>query len=401
MDPNNVSGKKIALAVCGGIAAYKVVEVARQLTKLGADVHVVMSPSAMNFVGAITFSTLTGNPVRSELFPETAPSQIPHTDLGRTADLVLVAPATAKTMAEYSHGISESLISALLLSARGPILMAPAMHTEMWDDEATAANIEVLRSRGVVFVGPEKGALAGPDSGIGRMAEPEQIIDAVNKELAATASMEGLSVLVTAGGTREPIDAVRFIGNRSSGKMGFAIAFEALRRGAKVTLITAPTSLGDPEGAEVVRVTTAHQMHEAVMSAAPSADVIIMSAAVADWRPVSSSEVKLKKSAGPPRLELEATVDILEELGRTKRADQILVGFAAETAELEANGRQKLEEKRLDLLVANDVTAEGAGFDHDTNRGLLIDAGSSTKIPPGSKRDMARRLLEEVVRLRG
>ncbi|MGH2813440.1 MAG: bifunctional phosphopantothenoylcysteine decarboxylase/phosphopantothenate--cysteine ligase CoaBC, partial [Actinomycetota bacterium] len=347
-----IPGKRIVLGVCGGIAAYKAVEVARELTQAGADVRVVMTPSATQFVGPVTFSTLTGNPVFTELFPEPPPPEIAHTSLGRSADLILVAPATAKIIAKYALGISDDLLSSLLMATRAPVVMAPAMHTEMWENEATQINVATLEARGVRFVGPAEGALAGPDVGVGRLADPAQMFEAVQDELALTRDLEGVGVLVTAGGTQEPIDAVRFIGNPSSGKMGFEVAREAVRRGAKVTLVTGPSSLVPPDAAETVRVRTAAEMREAVQRAADTARVIVMTAAVSDWRPSSPTRGKIRKADGPPEMVLEPTVDILEELGRNK-GDRILVGFAAETGDLEKAARAKLRSKSLDLIVAN------------------------------------------------
>ena len=398
MDLGEVSGKRIVLGVCGGIAAYKVVEVARALTKAGADVRVVMTDSAKEFVGEITFSTLTGNRVVSELFEKDAPSEIPHTSLARSADLVVVAPATAKTMAKYASGATDDLISTLLLSFKGRIVMAPAMHTEMWENPSTQENVRILAGRGVRFVGPEAGALAGPDIGLGRLSEPDQILGAIVEEIKVGESLSSRTVLVTAGGTREPIDSVRYIGNRSSGKMGFAIAHEALDRGAKVILITGPSHLPHPEraeGAEVIEVKTAQQMHSATMRAAETADIVIMAAAVADWRPSTSSVSKLKKKDGPPSFTLEATPDILAELGADKRDGQVLVGFSAETEDLEANARSKLDSKSVDMIVANLVNTETSGFDADTNAGLILGRdGYREGVEVTSKRLFARRILD-------
>lgn len=391
-----IPGKRIVLGVCGGIAAYKVVEIARELTQAGADVRVVMTPSATQFVGPVTFSTLTGNPALTELFPEPPPPEIAHTSLGRSADLILVAPATAKIIAKYALGISDDLLSSLLMATRAPVVMAPAMHTEMWENEATQINLATLEARGVRFVGPAEGALAGPDVGVGRLAEPAQIFEAVQDELALTRDLEGVGVLVTAGGTQEPIDAVRFIGNPSSGKMGFEVAREAVRRGAKVTLVTGPTSLVPPDAAETVRVRTAAEMREAVQRAADTSRVIVMTAAVSDWKPRSPARAKIRKADGPPEIVLEPTVDILEELGRNK-GDRILVGFAAETGDLEKAARDKLRSKCLDLIVANLVGVEDSGFGSDTNRALMLDrAGGMEELPVLPKRQLARKILDAV-----
>ncbi|MEO7803610.1 MAG: bifunctional phosphopantothenoylcysteine decarboxylase/phosphopantothenate--cysteine ligase CoaBC [Actinomycetota bacterium] len=399
MNLEAVDGKKIALGVCGGIAAYKVVEVARRLTKAGADVHVVMTPSAMNFVGPITFSTLTGNPVRTELFPESAPSQIPHTDLGRTADLVVIAPATANIIARHAQGLSGDLMTALLLSAKGQIVMAPAMHTEMWQNASTRENITTLAGRGVRFIGPVAGALAGPDEGMGRLSDVDDILQAVAEECECGASLEGVRLLVTAGGTREPIDAVRYIGNRSSGLMGIEICHEALRRGAKVTLVVGPTHLPLPEGAEVVKVVTAAEMSLAVLSVSAEAQVVIMAAAVADWSVRVQAEHKLKKSSGPPEILLEPTLDILVGLEKIRHAGQVLVGFCAETDDLIANARAKLVAKGVDLIVGNLVGVLDSGFDVSTNRAVIVDKERADELPLMSKRQLARTILDRVALL--
>lgn len=401
----NLAGSKVALGVCGGIAAYKVAGLARELTQAGADVHVVMTPSAMNFIGPITFSTLTGNPVRSELFPATAPTEIPHTDLGRTSDLVIVAPATAKSIAKSAQGVSDDLISALLLSAACPIVMAPAMHTEMWQNEATQQNVTALIARGIRMVGPAVGALAGPDAGVGRMAEIEEIIRAADEELGRRVELTGYEVVVTAAGTREPIDAMRFIGNASSGMMGYELAFEAVRRNARVTLITGPTHLTPPDAATVIRVTTAAEMREAVMKAVCTASVLVMAAAVSDWRPAGMSKTKLKKSSGPPDLQLEPTPDILAEVGESRAAGglpelKVLVGYCAETENLEEAARKKLKRKSLDLAVANLVGAQDSGVGLTTLRALTVDKeGRLDDLGLVTKKLLARRVIERIAQL--
>lgn len=392
----NVAGKRIVLAVCGGIAAYKVVELARELTQTGADVRVVMTPSATKFVGPITFSTLTANPVLTELFPDPPPADIPHTALGRSADLVVIAPATAKIIAKYAQGISDDLVSALLLATKAPVVMAPAMHSEMWENEATRRNVEVLKARGVRFVGPETGPLAGPDIGVGRLADIDGLLHAIDDELRLTEDLAGYRVLITAGGTQEPIDAVRYIGNRSSGRMGYEIAAEAIRRGAKVTLVSGPTHLQAPSAAEIIRVSTVEEMREAVLASASQTRLVIMAAAVSDWRPVTSASEKLKKKHGPPELLLEATPDILSELGGVKK-DQILVGFAAETEDLQGSALAKLESKNLDMVVANLVGVDDSGFEAETNRALIVDReGRVDNLPLMSKRELARTILDAV-----
>jgi phosphopantothenoylcysteine decarboxylase/phosphopantothenate--cysteine ligase len=399
------AGRKIALGVCGGIAAYKVAGLARELAQAGAEVSVVMTPSATNFVGPITFSTLTGQPVRIELFPEAAPTEIPHTDLGRTSDLVIIAPATAKTMAKFAQGISDDLMSALLLSARCPILMAPAMHTEMWLNEATQGNVAVLTGRGVRFIGPDSGPLAGPESGIGRLAEVPTIIEAAAEELALRAQLKDVRVLVTAGGTREAIDPMRFIGNASTGTMGFRLAQEAIRRGARVTLIAAPNHLIPPDGATVIPVISAADMREAVAVAAQSSEVLIMAAAVADWRPTRVSGAKIAKTEGPPDLELEPTVDILAEVGRGRSLGllpglKVLVGFCAETSDLKQAAASKLKAKKLDMVVGNLVGIAHSGPGAAGSEALILDRfGALDVVGLASKREIARRVMDKVSEL--
>lgn len=402
MTYTNLSGSKIALGVCGGIAAYKVAGLARELTQAGADVRVVMTPSATNFVGPITFSTLTGNPVRTELFPENAPTEIPHTDLGRTSDLVIIAPATAKIIAKTAQGLSDDLMSAVLLSAACPILMAPAMHTEMWLNQATRANVEALMARGIEMIGPAEGPLAGPDVGVGRLADISDIMRAADEALGRRVQLSGVKVLVTAAGTREPIDAMRFIGNASSGRMGFELAHEAVARNAVVTLITGPTHLVPPAAAETIQVTTVAEMREAVDKAVGDATVLIMAAAVSDWRPAQPSKAKLRKSSGPPELRLEATPDILAEVGERRREGEledleVLVGFCAETGDLEAAAAKKLGKKSLDMAVANLVGAADSGAGLPTLRALILDReGRVNNLGLVSKRKLAWGILDQV-----
>jgi len=402
MDLGALAGKRIALGVCGGIAAYKAAALARELTQAGADVRVVMTTSATKFVGPITFSTLTGNPVRTALFPETAPSEIVHTDLGRTSDLVIVAPATAKIIAKLAQGISDDLMSAMLLSARCPVLMAPAMHSEMWLNEATQENVAKLTSRGIRFVGPEEGPLAGPEAGVGRLAEISSIVGAAAEELRRREQLAGIRIVVTAGGTREPIDAVRYIANASSGLMGYELAYEALRRGASVTLISGPTHLVPPSDAKVVPVTTASEMMRAVMDSVDQADVLIMAAAVADWRPVSPAAGKLSKSEGIPRIELEATADILTEIGNRRRRGelpglQVLVGFAAETEKLEEAAAAKLQAKYLDIVIANLVGTSDSGPGSATSHALMLDReGTMDRLGLVRKMEVAFVALERI-----
>ena len=388
-----LEGRRIVLGVSGGIAAYKAVELCRRLVDAGAFVSPILTEAATRFVGPLTFSALASERARTSLYDD--PDPIPHTTLGRAADLIVVAPATARVLGAMAHGISDDLLTATLLATAAPVLVCPAMHTEMWEHQATQDNLALLRSRGVAVVEPTSGRLAGGDSGAGRMAEPVDILAAA-EALVGPHDFEGVHVLVTAGGTREPIDAVRVIANRSSGKQGTAIALEAAARGAKVTLVTTARHPVPPT-IEVVQVETAFEMQGAVVPRAPGADVVIMAAAVADQRVKRPAAGKTKKAQAPSSLELEPTHDFLVDLGRTKPPTQILVGFAAETDDVESNAREKLEAKRLDLIVANDVGAPGAGFDHDTNEVLILGSdGARQAVPLGSKRDIAAAVLDAV-----
>jgi phosphopantothenoylcysteine decarboxylase / phosphopantothenate---cysteine ligase len=392
-----LEGRRIVLGVSGGIAAYKAVEVCRRLVDLGAHVVPVLTTGGRKMVGEKTFSALASEPVKTSLWDDA--DQIPHTRLGQTADLVLVCPATARILADYRTGRSGDLLAATLVATRAPVVVCPAMHTEMWEHPAVQDNLAVLASRGVHIVPPESGRLAGGDVGTGRLASPETVVAAV-VEVLSPGELAGLSVLVTAGGTREPIDPVRFIGNRSSGKQGHAIAEEARRRGATVTLVTT-TDREVPAGITVQRVETAAQMEAAVLAEAPKADVVVMSAAVADFRPVEAAAQKIKKQGGVPTVVLEPTTDILAALGRAKPAGQVLVGFAAETQDVAANATDKLTRKGADLIVANDVSAPGVGFAHDTNAVTLFSPdGSVVEVPLSDKRAVARAVLDAAVRQR-
>ena len=368
-----LEGRRIVVGVCGGIAAYKAVELCRRLVDQGAHVVPVMTKGATRFVGEVTLSALSSEPVRTSLFDDADP--IPHTRLGQGADLVVVAPATARLLSAYASGYSHDLLTNVLLATRAPVVVCPAMHTEMWEHPAVQDNLTLLRRRGVHVVEPEEGRLAGGDVGAGRLAEPATIVAAVEAVLGgstpaahtgAVRDLEGLSVLVSAGGTREPIDPVRFIGNRSSGKQGHALAEVAHERGARVTLVTT-TTLPVSEGIERVPVQTAAELAEAVLSRSDDAEVVVMAAAVADFSPVEVAPTKLKKRHGPPRIELRPTLDVLAELGTRRRPGQTLVGFAAETAQVKEHALEKLRAKGADMIVVNDVGAPGVGFEHDTN----------------------------------
>jgi phosphopantothenoylcysteine decarboxylase/phosphopantothenate--cysteine ligase len=395
----SVRGRRIVVGISGGIAAYKSIEVIRRLVDAGAHVAPIMTEDAHRFIGPVTVSALSSEPVHTSLWDDSSP--IPHTRLGQTADLIVVAPATARVIAAYAMGFSQDLLVATLIATRAPVVICPAMHTEMWEHPSVQDNLALLRSRGVIVVDPQEGRLAGGDVGTGRLADPETILSAIDSVLSGHGrDMEGLSVVVTAGGTREPIDAVRVIANRSSGKQGYAIAEEAHKRGAHVTLIsTVDRSVAS--GIRVVSVETAQQMLDAVTEHAPSSDVVVMTAAVADFRPVCVVDGKIKKHNGIPEITLEPTPDILAELGRTKPTTQTLVGFAAETDNVVENAQGKLVRKNLDLIVANDVSAAGVGFGHDTNEVTIISAAGDHKLVKlASKNSIATAVLDSVVKLR-
>ncbi len=395
---NSFSGRHVVLAVSGGIAAYKAVDIARTLVDAGAHVAPIMTEDAHRFIGPVTLSALSSEKVHTSLWDDE--STIPHTRLAQRTDVIVVAPATARVISAYATGSSEDLLTATLIATRAPVVVCPAMHTEMWEHPAVQDNIALLRRRGVIIVEPEHGRLAGGDVGQGRLASTENIVSAVEAALNTARDLAGVKVVVTAGGTREPIDAVRVIANRSSGKQGHALAEEAMRRGAEVTLITT-ADISTPSGIAVVRLETAAQMHEAVSSAAASADVVIMAAAVADFRPVPVSTGKWKKRDGAPMVTLEPTVDILADIASSKRPTQVLVGFAAETDDIVANAQAKLESKRLDLLVANDVSAPGVGFQHDTNAVTLFTPGAPPRhVPLAGKHEIARAVLDSVAEIR-
>ena len=391
-----LAGRRIVLGVTGGIAAYKAVVVCRLLVDAGAHVTPIMTDGAEHFVGRTTLDALASEPVRTSLFDD--PDPIPHTRMGQEADLIVVVPATARLLGSYAAGISDDLLTATLLATRAPVVVCPAMHTEMWEHPAVQDNLATLAGRGVHIVAPDEGRLAGGDSGAGRLAEPETIVGFVDSIL-SPGDLDGVSVVVSAGGTREALDPVRFIGNRSSGKQGYAIAEAALRRGATVTLVST-TDRALPTGARLVAVESAAQMQEA-MQALGDADVIVMAAAVADFRPVESADQKIKKHDGLPQVILEATPDILAGLGARKAPGQILIGFAAETNDVVANAVGKLKAKNVDAIVANDVSAPQVGFAHDTNEVTILSAdGSSQMVSLRSKAEIAEAVLDTVIQLR-
>ncbi|HTU36772.1 MAG TPA: bifunctional phosphopantothenoylcysteine decarboxylase/phosphopantothenate--cysteine ligase CoaBC [Acidimicrobiales bacterium] len=392
---------RVVLGVCGGIAAYKAVEVCRRLVDGGVHVTPVLTEDATRFVGAVTFSALASEPVQQSLWDESSP--IPHTRLGQSADLVVVVPATAHTIARYAAGLADDLLCATLLATRAPVIICPAMHTEMWEHASVRHNLALLEARGVEIIPPESGRLAGGDSGEGRLADPAVIADRVLEHLGAIRrrDLQGVRVVVSSGGTREPLDPVRFLTNRSSGKQGHALAVAAARRGATVTLVTSSPLALSADVADAVRridVETAEDMEHAVGAAAEEADVVIMAAAVADFRPKRAVGTKLSKEDGVPELVLEPTPDILAGLAARRRPSQVLVGFAAETHDAVERGRRKLDRKGVDLLVVNDVSAPGAGFDHDTNAVVILESdGRSTEIPLTSKDAVANGVLDRAI----
>jgi phosphopantothenoylcysteine decarboxylase/phosphopantothenate--cysteine ligase len=399
-----LQNKQIILGVTGGIAAYKAAMVCSQLVQGGALVDVVMTEAAQKFITPLTFQALTHRPVYTDIFDIPPGQNIPHITLANTADLLLIAPATANTLAKIANGLADDLLAAIALATPAPLLLAPAMETDMWQHPSTQANLEKLRAWGATIVGPAEGRLASGEVGRGRMVEPEEIVSTARIALGRKGDLAGWRVVVTAGGTREAIDPVRFVSNHSSGKMGYAVAIAARDRGAKVTLITAAT-LPEPFGMEVVRVDSAAQMLAAVLQGTRQADLLVMAAAVADFRPQTVAGQKIKKKGDTEGLTLEMVrnPDILAEVAAQKAAGagpQITVGFAAETEDLLANAQSKLERKKLDLIVANDVTASDAGFAVDTNRVALLSAGGAVKeLPLLTKAEVAEVVLDEVKRL--
>ena len=393
---SSLDGARVVLGVTGGIAAYKAVEVSRRLVDAGAHVVPVLTEGAEHFVGRTTFDALASEKVQTSLWDEQSP--IPHTLLGQSADLIVVAPATARLLSDYRTGRSADLLTTTLIATAAPVLLAPAMHTEMWEHPAVQENLEVLARRGVNIVPAEPGRLAGGDVGFGRLASPRTIVGHAERVL-SSGDLAGKHVVITAGGTSEPIDAVRVISNRSTGKQGYALAEAAWARGAEVTLIST-VDREAPVGVDVVKVETASQMQLEV-NAASAADVIVMAAAVADFRPTDPAGHKIKKTDGQvPQIELEKTHDFLVDLGNSKPGGQVLVGFAAETENLIANAKGKLERKKLDLIVANDVSAPDVGFGHETNEvTILVSDGSQIAVPLDSKRVIADAIFDAVVRV--
>jgi len=395
---------RVALGVTGGVAAYKAAELVRLLQDKGVEVQVVMTRSAREFVTPLTFAALSGRKVITELFGGGEPnleSAIEHIAVAQSIDALVIAPATADIIARIAHGIADDFLTTLVLASTVPLIVAPAMNVNMWENTATQQNLQTLRRRGAQVIDPDEGYLACGMTGSGRLASVESIARVILETLGFREDLQGETVLVTAGRTEEPLDAVRYLGNRSSGKMGYALAEACRRRGARVLLVTGPTSLEAPCGVVVERVRTAEEMAEKVQNHLSETSVVLMAAAVADFRPTEVRPGKIKKQQGPLTLRLEPTRDILSEIAGRRRPEQIVVGFAAETDHLVENAAAKLLSKRLDLVVANDVTQEGAGFETDTNIVTILFADGRRKpLERMSKLDVAHRLLDEVVELR-
>lgn len=407
--PGRLSGRRVVVGVTGGIAAYKAALLVRALITDGADVEVVMSRGARMFIGPITFEGLTGRPVRSEVWEDVPDGT--HVTLGRSADGIVVFPATAHTLARLAAGLADDLLTTTALAHDGPLVLAPAMHTEMWAHPATVENIRLLRERGATIVGPDSGSLMGGDAGPGRLAEPAEVVRVLSDVLGATPSarstavgsagrLAGLTVLVTAGGTREAIDPVRFLGNRSSGRMGYAIAEAAAEQGARVVLVSGPSELATPRSVRCVDVMSAREMDAAVRAHEADADIVVMAAAVADFRPEEALPGKWRRADGPPTLRLVANPDILAGVvdRRGSGSRPVVVGFAAQTGDLERAAAEKLAAKRVDVLVANDVSVPGIGFEHDENAVLILHRdGRRHEVPRATKRIVAEAVLAAVV----
>jgi phosphopantothenoylcysteine decarboxylase / phosphopantothenate---cysteine ligase len=391
-----LADRRIVLGVTGSIAAYKAADLASHLTQAGALVDAVLTPQAARFITPLALRSLTRRPVFLDMFDPDSELAEQHVEIARSADAVLVAPATASTIAHLAHGIADDMVTLTALATRAPLLVAPAMDSQMWEHPATQANVELLRSRGVTILGPATGRLASGRLGAGRLESLEAILAALAATIGRDGDLAGYRLLVTAGGTREPIDPVRYVGNHSTGKMGFAVAEAARDRGAEVTLISAATGLGDLHGVQITPVETASEMCAAVLAACAGADGLVMAAAVADFRPRLTEVQKIKKSGAGLRLDLEPTPDILEQVGRLQ-TDLVRIGFAAESENLITNAADKLRRKQLDLIAANDITAPDAGFGADTNRVVLIDKhGTREELPLLPKYEVANRLLDRI-----
>ena len=396
-----LAGRELILGVTGSIAAYKAAFLLREMVRLGAGVTVVMTSAAREFVTPLTFRTLSRRPVLLDLFDPEGEAPVVHVALAERADLIVVAPATANVLAKAATGLADDLLTTMLLAARGPVLMVPAMDGGMYMHPAVQANVATLRARGVELLEPEVGEMASGLSGKGRLPEVDVILEAVLRRLAPRLDLAGETVLVTAGPTREPLDPVRYLSNRSSGKMGYAVATAALRRGARVILVSGPTALEPPPSATVIRVESAEEMREAVLRALPEATVVVKAAAVADYRPKRPLPAKIRSRQEGLSIELTSTPDILGEVARQK-GERLVVGFAAETEAVERRARAKLEAKGLDLIVANDVSRVGVGFDADDNQVTFLDRwGGMESLPRMSKADVAQALLDRIVSIKG
>jgi len=394
-------GKRVVLGVCGSIAAFKAVAVASALTQAGALVDVVMTPAATEFIRPLSFEAITQRPVSVEMFATGANAEISHVSLGHHADVVCVAPATAHMLAKLAHGLADDLVTTTCLATRAPLVVAPAMDADMYDHPAVQANVETLRERGATIVEPGFGRMASGLTGQGRLAEPPVIVDTLRLVLARDGDLAGWRVVVTAGGTQEAIDPVRYISNRSSGKMGYAVAEAARDRGASVLLLTTPTGLTPPYGVDVERVASAADLHDAVVGALPDADLLVMAAAVADYRPSTVAEQKIKKRDDDLILHLAKTTDILAATASSTNQRLVRIGFAAESQDLVANAADKLERKRLDLIVANDISRTDSGFGTDDNAVVLLDrTGTPRELPLLPKREVADRILDEALAIR-
>lgn len=395
-----LTGKTVVLGITGGIAAYKACELASRLRKAGAETYVIMTKNACKFVAPLSFETLTNHPVVTDTFARPETWEVEHVALAKKADIFVIAPATANIMAKMACGIADDMLSTTVLATKAPVLVAPAMNTGMWENVATRSNVETLKNRGVHFVGPDGGYLACGDSGAGRMSEPEAIFDAICSMLCPVQDMAGLNVLVTAGPTRESLDPVRYITNHSSGKMGYAIAAAAQRRGANVTLLSGPVQITAPDGVEVVDVLTTQNLYDRMMERCEKQHIIIQAAAPADFTPVVFAEEKIKKNNdGLMTIELKETQDVAKAVGERKQKGQVLIGFAAETEKLTEHASKKLTKKNLDMIVANDVTRPGAGFNVDTNIVTFITKDGMEDMPQLSKAEVAEKLLDRAVKL--
>lgn len=391
-----LSNKTIVLGITGSIAAYKAAEIASQLTQARAKVNVIMTKEAIQFISTVTFRAITGRPVVTEMFDLASEFSIEHVSLAEAADIVVIAPATANIIAKLAAGIADDILCCTVLATKAPVLIAPAMETNMYNNPVTQDNLSKLKARDFVIIAPATGWLASGKEGLGRLANINDIIGSIRQVLGKGGDLAGKHILVTAGGTQEPIDPVRYISNRSSGKMGYSLAEAARDRGAKVTLVTAPTSLPEPIGIDVVKVNTAQEMRQAVENLTPQADALVMAAAVADYRPKKAAKDKIKKGEAGLTLELECTPDILGSV----KGNLIKVGFAAESSNLLENAREKLTQKGLDFIVANDITASDSGFGADTNRVTIVDReGKIDSLPILPKREVAERVLDRVVAL--